>query len=119
MPPPVVSNSLKSVCQTRLRWVGGSLKTLRRSAAQDLRSARNPRGISSPRRGNARSTVEVDTACPSARIMAAILRCPHAGRSEAYFAASASTASTAGVGHGPLIGSLPCHGPGRKPCQKV
>jgi hypothetical protein len=39
-PPPVVSNSLKSVCQTRLRSVGGSWNTLRRNAAQDLRSAR-------------------------------------------------------------------------------
>ena len=36
------SNSLKLVCQTRLRSVGGSRNTLRRNAAQDLRSARNP-----------------------------------------------------------------------------
>jgi hypothetical protein len=27
IPPPVVSNSLKSVCQTRLRTVGGSWNT--------------------------------------------------------------------------------------------
>ena len=73
-PAAVVSNSLKSVCQTRLRSVGGSSKTLRRSAAQDLRSARNPRGSKSPRRRRARSTVEVDTSRPSARIIAAILR---------------------------------------------
>jgi hypothetical protein len=72
--PPVVSNSLKSVCQTRLRTVGGSWNTLRRRAAQDLRSARNPRGSSSPRRRSTRSTVEVDTTWPSARIIAAILR---------------------------------------------
>jgi hypothetical protein len=60
IPPPAVSNSLKSVCQTRLRSVGGSWNTLRRNAAQDLRSARKPRGSSSPRRRRARSTAEVD-----------------------------------------------------------
>jgi hypothetical protein len=74
IPPPAVSNSLKSVCQTRLRSVGGSWNTLRRNAAQDLRSARKPGGSSSPRRRRARSTVEVDTSRPSARIIAAVLR---------------------------------------------
>ena len=54
IPPPVVSNSLKSVYQTRLRTVGGSCNTLRRSAVQDLRSARNPRG-----RGRRRDLVDV------------------------------------------------------------
>jgi hypothetical protein len=44
-----------------LRSVGGSSKTRRRIAAQDLRSARNPRGNSNPRRRKARSTVELDT----------------------------------------------------------
>jgi hypothetical protein len=42
-----------------LRSVGGSWNTLWRNAAQDLRSARKPRG-SSPQRRRARSTVEVD-----------------------------------------------------------
>jgi hypothetical protein len=59
------------------------------------------------RRRSARSTVEVDTAWPSARIIAAIFRCPHAGQSDAYFAANASTASTAGNGHGPFAASSP------------
>jgi hypothetical protein len=40
IPPPVVSNSEKSVCHTRLRSVGGSWNTCRRNLAQDLRSAR-------------------------------------------------------------------------------
>jgi hypothetical protein len=40
IPPLLVSNSLKSICQTRLRPVGGSWKTRRRITAQDLRSAR-------------------------------------------------------------------------------
>jgi hypothetical protein len=74
IPPPVVPNSLKPVYQTRLRSVGGSSKTPRRSAAQDLRSARNPRGSKSLRRRRAHSTVEVDTSRPSERIIAPILR---------------------------------------------
>jgi hypothetical protein len=49
--------------------------------------------------------VEVDTWWPSARIIAAILRCPQAGQSAAYFAATASIASTLGAGHGPFGGS--------------
>jgi hypothetical protein len=32
------------------------------------------------------------------------LRCPHAGHASAYFAATASTASTRRDGHGPLSG---------------
>ncbi|PTR21883.1 hypothetical protein C8K36_11349 [Rhodococcus sp. OK519] len=90
IPPPVVSNSKKSVCHTRFLTVGGFVNTLRRSFAQTLRSARNPVGSSSPRRRKARSTVESDTSWPSARMRAAILRCPQAGQSCAYFADSAS-----------------------------
>src|SRR6266498_5009197 len=40
--------------------------------------------------------------CPSARIIAAILRCPHTGQSTAYLAAVASMSSTFGAGHGPF-----------------
>lgn len=83
IPPRAVSNSLKSICQTRFRSVGGSRNTRLRNRDQDLRSARNPDGGSRPRRRNARSTVDVDTWCPSARIIAAILRCPQAGQSAA------------------------------------
>jgi hypothetical protein len=42
---------------------------------------------------------------PSARIIAAILRCPQAGQSAAHFAATASIASTLRAGHGPFGGS--------------
>jgi hypothetical protein len=48
--------------------------------------------------------VEVDTWWPSARIIAAILRCPQAGQSAAYFAATASIASTLGAGMAPSAG---------------
>ena len=37
----------------------------------------------------------------SARISQWILRCPHAGQSAAYFAATGSSVSTTGAGHGP------------------
>lgn len=96
-----------SICQTRFRRVGGCRNTSRRAAAQALRSARNPCGSSRSRRRSARSTVLVDTWCPSARIIAAILRCPHAGQSSAYFAATGSTVSTTGAGHGPFAGLSP------------
>jgi hypothetical protein len=49
--------------------------------------------------------VEMDTWWPSARTIAAILRCPQAGQSAAYFAATASIASTLDAGHGPFGGS--------------
>ena len=49
--------------------------------------------------------MQVDTWWPSARIIAAILQCPQAGRSAAYLAATASIASTLGAGHGPFGGS--------------
>jgi hypothetical protein len=58
----------------RLRTVGGSRNTLRRSTAQDLRSARKPCGSSNPRRRSAHATEELVTSWPSARISAAILR---------------------------------------------
>ena len=61
IPPRVVSNSEKSICQTRFRSLGGSRNTRFRSLDHERRSARNPDGSSSPRRRSARSTVEVET----------------------------------------------------------
>jgi hypothetical protein len=54
IPPRAVSNSERSICQTRFRRRGGSRNTRFRIRADDLRSARNPVGSSSPRRRRAR-----------------------------------------------------------------
>src|SRR4029453_11173402 len=67
----------------------------------------DPVGSSRPRRRSARCTVEVDPWCPSARIIAAILRCPHAGQSTAYLSRGRLDVVDLGAGHGPSTGHQP------------
>src|SRR6266536_272686 len=90
--------------QIRFRWRGGSRNTRFRSRAHDLRSARNPVGSSSPRR---RRPAERWRWTPGGvgTHHRGDLAVPQAGRSAAYFAATASISSTLGAGHGPFGGS--------------
>jgi Alpha-L-fucosidase len=107
IPPVVVSYSEKSSCHTSFGLLGGSANAALRALASSRRSPWWSTGWSRPRARSARSTVEVDARCPSTAIRAWIFRWPQAGQSAAYFAATGSTSSRIGAGHGPLATGFP------------